>query len=422
MQIRPNLLVRALVLPLLIAACAGDTPIGPPGGGDGTTGGTGGEASAVQLKALATQIHLKRGEKLDVPITVTDSNGNTQPLTGVTFKMRGDLVAGVNAGSVSAFEPGADTVLAILGDDTVAIEVVVDYPDGIHHPAGVVAGEKMLGERPFGVAISSGGALLATQLDANSVGRGDAAVSAFTDSIPVGAVPTDVTIDSTGTYAYVTNQHSFNVGIVDLATNMEVDSIPIGVNTFRVRLTRDGTRLLVTTAGDWMYVIDVATRQITDSVLVGAAANGIALDYTGQYAYVSNQYSGSVDVVDLTSDQVVNSFNIGGHPQEVVLSPGSTVMFVADESGSVQVWSVRENVSRGTIDVPGGAFAMAVSPDWRQLYISSALGGAVYLIDWKTGATLSTVQTGGTPRRIAFTRDGLTAAVANEAGWVSIIQ
>ncbi|HET8650906.1 MAG TPA: YncE family protein, partial [Gemmatimonadales bacterium] len=362
MRIRFGQLARALVFPLVIAACSSDTPVGPPGGG-GSNGGSSGE---VQLKVLATQVHLKRGEKLDVPITVTDANGNTQPLTGVTFKMRGDLVAGVSDGSISAFEPGADTVLAILGDDTVAVEVVVDFPDGIHHPAGVVAGEKMLGERPFGVAISAGGALLATQLDASSVSRGDAALGAFTDSIPVGAVPTDVTIDSAGTFAYVTNQHSFNVGVIDLATNTEVDSIPIGINTFRVRLTRDGSRLLVTTSGDWMYIIDVATRQITDSVQVGQAANGIALDYTGHYAYISNQVDGAVDVVDLTSDQVVNSFAIGGHPQDVVLSPGSTVMFVADEDGSVQVWSVRENVSRGSIEVPGGAFAMAVSPDWRQ--------------------------------------------------------
>lgn len=65
---------------------------------------------------------------------------------------------------------------------------------------------------------------------------------------------------------------------------------------------------------------------------------------------------------------------------------------------------------------------MAVSPDWRQLYISSSLGGAIYLIDWKSGATLRRVATGGTPRRIAFTADGSTAVVANEAGWVDFIR
>jgi YVTN family beta-propeller protein len=65
---------------------------------------------------------------------------------------------------------------------------------------------------------------------------------------------------------------------------------------------------------------------------------------------------------------------------------------------------------------------MALSPDWRQLYVSSSLGGAVYLLDWKTGATLKTVTTGGTPRRIGFAADGSTAVIANEGGWVDFIE
>ncbi|MGZ8392182.1 MAG: YncE family protein [Gemmatimonadales bacterium] len=85
------------------------------------------------------------------------------------------------------------------------------------------------------------------------------------------------------------------------------------------------------------------------------------------------------------------------------------------------MWSLRKGSKRGEIAVLG-AFAMAVSPDWRQLYITSSLGGAVYLIDRKTGARLRTVATGGSPRRIAFTSDGSTAVVANEAGWVDFIR
>jgi DNA-binding beta-propeller fold protein YncE len=70
---------------------------------------------------------------------------------------------------------------------------------------------------------------------------------------------------------------------------------------------------------------------------------------------------------------VLRSIPVGGHPQELVLSPGGTLLFVADEGGSVQVWSLRPGTKRGQIEVPGGAFAMAVSPDWRQLYLSSSL-------------------------------------------------
>jgi YVTN family beta-propeller protein len=180
--------------------------------------------------------------------------------------------------------------------------------------------------------------------------------------------------------------------------------------------------LFVTGNADSLFIIDVASREITGRLAIGLDANGLAADTMGNRLYLSNQSDGTISVVDLGSLTVTGSIQVGGHPQELVLSPGGTLLFVADESGSVQIWDLRENRKRGDIAVPGGAFAMAVSPDWRQLYISSALGGAVYLIDWKTGQTLKTVTTGGTPRRIAFSSDGKVAVVANEGGWVNYIQ
>jgi YVTN family beta-propeller protein len=137
---------------------------------------------------------------------------------------------------------------------------------------------------------------------------------------------------------------------------------------------------------------------------------------------VSNQSDGTISEVDLTNNTVARTLTVGGHPQELVLSPGGTLLFVADETGSIQIWSLRDGQKRGDITVPGGAFAMAVSPDWRQLYVTSAQGGAVYLLDWKTGAVLKTVTTGGTPRRIGFAADGSMAVVANEGGWIDFIE
>jgi YVTN family beta-propeller protein len=231
-----------------------------------------------------------------------------------------------------------------------------------------------------------------------------------------------VTVDATGTYAYVTNQFSSNVGVIDLASNAQVATIPVSGDPFRVKLSSDGSMLFVTGNADSLFIVDVASREITGRLAVGLDANGLAQDYTGNRLYVSNQSDGTVSEVDLTTRAVLRSIPVGGHPQELVLSPGGTLLFVADESGSVQVWSLRAGSKRREILVPGGAFGMAVSPDWRQLYISSSMGGAVYLVDWKTGAYLKTVTTGGTPRRIAFSADGTTAMVANEGGWVDFIK
>jgi YVTN family beta-propeller protein len=254
-------------------------------------------------------------------------------MAGANVQPAGQLVADVSdAGLIEALEPGGDTVVVRLGDDSLAIQVEVQYPDGITHPQGVVAASVVLDNRP------------------------------------------------------------------------------------------DGQSLFVTGNTDSLFIVDVASRQITARLAIGLDANGLAADSIGGRLYVSNQSDGTISVVDLSNNTVIRSVAVGGHPQELVLSPGGTLLFVADESGSVQIWDLREDSKRGQIDVPGGAFAMAVSPDWHQLYISSALGGAVYLVDWKTGGILKTVTTGGTPRRIGFNHQGTVAVIANEGGWVNYIQ
>jgi YVTN family beta-propeller protein len=402
---------RALVLMCVVATSLGCGSPTPPGGG------------SKQLVASATTVRLQLGEKLELPVSAVDEHGNQVSLDGASFEVHGDLVASVSdIGLVSALEPGGDTVVVKLDGDSVAIEVTVEYPDGITHPEGVVATTTSLDSRPFSVAVSGEGDVLVTRLDAAAVARGALPSTALGTSIAVGSTPTDVEVDRTGTYAYVTNQFSSNVGVIDLVTETQATTIPVSGDPYRVVLSPDGASLFVTGNADSLFIVDVASRAITARLAVGADANGLAADYTGSRLYVSNQSDGTVAEVDLTTNTVVRVLQIGGHPQELVLSPGGTLLFVADETGAVQVWSLRKGSKRGEIAVPGGAFAMAVSPDWRQLYISSSLGGAVYMIDWKTGATLNTVTTGGTPRRIAFTADGSTAVVANEAGWVDFIQ
>ena len=381
------------------------------------------EPGTKRLVATATTVRVPLGAKATLPVSAVDENGNTTSLTGATFTVGEQLVADVtDAGLVSALEPGNDTVVVKLGEDSLAIEIVVEYPEGVTHPQGVVGSTVQLGNRPFGAAVSSNGDVLITQLDAAAVARGTLSGHTLGASISVGTVPTDVTVDAAGTFAYVTNQWSSNIGVIDLGTNTQVASISVSGDPFRVRLSPDGGSLFVTGNADSLFIIDVQSRQITGRLGIGLDANGLAVDGLASRLYVSNQSDGTISEVDLTTNTVARTITVGGHPQDLVLSPGGTLLFVADETGSIQVWSLREGSKRADIAVPGGAFAMAVSPDWRQLYVTSALGGAIYLLDWKSGAVLKTVTTGGTPRRIGFAADGSKAVVANEGGWVDYIE
>lgn len=65
---------------------------------------------------------------------------------------------------------------------------------------------------------------------------------------------------------------------------------------------------------------------------------------------------------------------------------------------------------------------MALTTDSTQLYITLPSSGRVAVVDAASLSLVQTIATGGIPRRIAFSPNGLTAVVANEAGSVDFIR
>ena len=138
---------RALILMSVVAMSLG-CGANPTPPGDGSK----------RLVASATTVRLQLGQKLELPVSAVDENGNRVSLDGASFQVHGDLVAAVSdIGLVSGLEPGGDTVVVRLDGDSVAIEIQVEYPDGITHPEGVVAATTGLPNRPFGVAVNASG-------------------------------------------------------------------------------------------------------------------------------------------------------------------------------------------------------------------------------------------------------------------------
>src|SRR5438105_15891 len=86
-----------------------------------------------------------------------------------------------------------------------------------HYDTGGVAQRVRVpqGARPFAIALSASGTALVTLLDGGKLARAELSNGAFDRTIAVGATPSDVAFNSTGTRAYVTNQFGGSISIVD---------------------------------------------------------------------------------------------------------------------------------------------------------------------------------------------------------------
>jgi YVTN family beta-propeller protein len=175
-------------------------------------------------------------------------------------------------------------------------------------------------------------------LGSNSVSVIDTAINTVVATVPVGA-PFDIAITSDGTRAYVTNIFSNTVSVIETATNTVVATIPVGVNPIGVAITPDGNndnshkdedkdkdnnniRAYVTNEGsNSVSVIDTATNTVIATVPVGLAPFGVAITPDGTQAYVANKNSNTVSVIDTATNTVVATTPVGPLPLWVAITP-----------------------------------------------------------------------------------------------------
>jgi YVTN family beta-propeller protein len=125
--------------------------------------------------------------------------------------------------------------------------------------------------------------------------------------------------------------------------------------------------------------------------------------------------------VSETTGQLLRSVSIPGTAQEVVLSPDASKLYIALESGALEVRSTSDLAVVSTIPAASGTFGAAVTPDGTQLWATQPGGGRVLVIDLATRTVIRTID-GGVPRRVTFDRTGKTAFIGNEAGYVSFVK
>ena len=151
-------------------------------------------------------------------------------------------------------------------------------------------------------------------------------------------------------------------------------------------MTIDGKNAWVTdeTSSD-ISVIDIASNTVVTSFPIDRPTN-IAFTPDGKTAYVTSLSGGKIYVIDTASQTIVDTLN-APYPVPVVISPDGTLAFVGNgsyESGQIQVIRTSDNVVIKTIQVPDGLWSMAITPDGKKLFVGSENTTSISVISTKT--------------------------------------
>ena len=186
-----------------------------------------------------------------------------------------------------------------------------------------------VGEEPEGVLVSPDGTTVyVTSEVANMVHVVDVASNTVKANIVVGNRPRRFAMTPDRRELWVTNELGASVTIIDAKTNEIKETVPFAPKGFRIEditpvgitMTRDGqTAFVALGRANHVAVVDVASREIEEYLLVGNRAWNATLNRDESRLFVVNGLSDDISIIDVPARRVLKSVSVGRVPHTVLI-------------------------------------------------------------------------------------------------------
>jgi len=167
--------------------------------------------------------------------------------------------------------------------------------------------------------------------------------------------------------------------------------------------------------------LDLPNLKSVASVPVGCNPVRLVFDHSGRRAYVSNQLSHSISVIDVPTNRRIDEIAVSGWPAPVVVSLDGRTLFVTTNEDSLYAIQLATKRVAATIPLPATSHHLTLHRSGKLLYVATRAAGTVIEIDAATLQTVRTFQVGGQTQALAVSADGTELYVANEAGGLDAV-
>ena len=186
-----------------------------------------------------------------------------------------------------------------------------------------------VGKEPEGVLVNRDGSLVfVTSEVANMVHVVDTATSEIRANIVAGNRPRRFAVPAGENTLWVTNELSGSVSLIDLGTMKVTGTVEFKPKGFRpeevtpvgITTTGDGgTAFVALGRANHVAVVDVASLDVEDYILVGSRAWNTTLNRDESLLFVANGLSDDISVIDVADRRVVKSVPVGRVPYAVLI-------------------------------------------------------------------------------------------------------
>ena len=163
-------------------------------------------------------------------------------------------------------------------------------------------------------------------------------------------------------------------------------------------------------------VIDTATNGVIATISVSPVPRGVAITPDGAFVYVTHiGFPFGVSVIDTATNTVSTTVPLDLGAESIAITPDGAFAYVTKSSDKVSVIDTATNTVISTIVVGLTPWRIAITPDGALAYVTNLNSNNVSVIDTATNSVIATIGVGTNPRGVAITPDGAFVYVTNNS-------
>jgi YVTN family beta-propeller protein len=160
--------------------------------------------------------------------------------------------------------------------------------------------------------------------------------------------------------------------------------------------------------------INLPTLGEAGSVGVGFTPTDVSFNAAGTRAYVANQFSENVGVVDVATNTQISTISVTGSVFEVIPNADDTRLYVVTNSNRLYQIDRATGSVLASIAIPGTGQSLAFHPNGYLLYVSTFTGGSALEVDTRSMTVTRAFVTGGRAQEVVVSADGAELFVADQ--------
>ena len=224
------------------------------------------------------------------------------------------------------------------------------------------------------------------------------------------------------TFAYVPDTAGTSLYVIDLDTHFVVDTINLGHPIGTVEASPDGNRVYALDASLGAgSVVDATTRTAT-FISTAFLPYGFAEHPDGGFAYGVFGVANPLQIFELTNYTIAAGVPVGPASEDVEFDPHGAFAYVTDSStGTVSVVDAATHTVSTTIPVSSSVRSVAFQPTGFRAFVSDGVAGVVHVLDTATHTVIGSIPIPGAANRLVHHHSKaelFAAADANGAVYV----